>query len=75
MDINISQNLIPRIYINGRKNLINRCINNLIDNALKYANKVAITLNKKNFVIFDMRNIYSPSKMKDLKIKYFGVGR
>ena len=29
---------------------------------------------KKNFVIFDMRNIYSATKMKDLKIKYFGVG-
>jgi UDPglucose 6-dehydrogenase len=28
----------------------------------------------KNFKIFDMRNIYSPSKMKELKIKYFGVG-
>ena len=29
---------------------------------------------KKNFIIFDMRNIYSPSKMKELKIKYFGIG-
>jgi UDPglucose 6-dehydrogenase len=28
----------------------------------------------KNFILFDMRNIYSPSKMKDQKIKYFGVG-
>ena len=28
----------------------------------------------KNFVIFDMRNIYSHTKMKKLKIKYFGVG-
>ena len=26
------------------------------------------------FIIFDMRNIYSPIKMKKLKIKYFGVG-
>jgi UDPglucose 6-dehydrogenase len=32
-------------------------------------------VNKKNFIIFDMRNIYSPTKMKKLKIKYFGVGR
>ena len=31
-------------------------------------------VNKKNFAIFDMRNIYSSTKMKDLKIKYFGVG-
>ncbi len=30
---------------------------------------------KKNFVIFDMRNVYSPLKMKNLKIKYFAVGR
>ena len=30
---------------------------------------------KKNFIIFDMRNIYSPSKMKVQKIKYFGLGR
>ena len=53
---NISYNLIPRIYLNGRKNLINRCLNNLIDNALKYANKVEISLNKKNsnlFIIID----------------------
>jgi len=53
---NISKNLIPRIYFNGRKNLINRCINNLVDNALKYANKVEISLNKKNsslFIIID----------------------
>jgi UDPglucose 6-dehydrogenase len=28
----------------------------------------------KNFILFDMRNIYSPEKMKELKIKYFGVG-
>jgi UDPglucose 6-dehydrogenase len=28
----------------------------------------------KNFIIFDMRNIYSSLKMKKLKIKYFGVG-
>ena len=30
---------------------------------------------KKNFSIYDMRNIYSPSKMKQMKIKYYGVGR
>ena len=53
---NISQDLIPRVYFNGRKNLINRCLNNIIDNALKYANKVTIKLNKKNsnlFIIID----------------------
>ena len=30
---------------------------------------------KKNFSILDMRNIYSSTKMKNLKIKYFGIGR
>jgi two-component system osmolarity sensor histidine kinase EnvZ len=49
---NISQNIIPRIYFNGRKNLINRCLGNLIDNAIKYANKVEISLNKKNSNLF-----------------------
>ena len=49
---NISKSLIPRIYINGRKNLINRCLNNLIDNALKYAKKVEINLKKKNTNLF-----------------------
>ena len=36
---NISKNIIERVYFNGRKNLIKRCINNLIDNALKYGKK------------------------------------
>ena len=45
---NISYNLIPRIYIDGRSNLIKRCLNNLIDNALKYAENVEVNLNKKN---------------------------
>ncbi len=49
---NISYSLIPRIYFNGKKNLINRCLNNLIDNALKYSNKVEISLNKKNTNLF-----------------------
>ena len=49
---NISKNLIPRIYFNGRKNLIKRCINNLIDNAIKYGDKVNIELNKNNNNLF-----------------------
>ena len=49
---NISKNLIPRVYYNGRKNLITRCLNNIIDNALKYGNKVNIKLNKKNTILF-----------------------
>ena len=49
---NIQKDLLPRIYINGRKNLINRCLNNIIDNALKYGNKVQIKLSKENTNIF-----------------------
>ena len=30
---------------------------------------------KDNFKIYDMRNIYSPKKMKKPKIKYYGIGR
>ncbi|MDC6483281.1 ATP-binding protein [Candidatus Pelagibacter sp.] len=55
-DKNITQDLTPRVYISGRKNLINRSLNNIIDNALKYAKQVDIKLNKKNtnlFIIID----------------------
>ena len=49
---NISKDLSVRVYFNGRKNLIRRCINNLIDNALKYGQKVNIELSKKTTNIF-----------------------
>jgi len=45
---NISMEVIPRVYMDGRKNLIQRSINNLIDNALKYAKKVHLNLSKNN---------------------------
>ena len=32
-------------------------------------------LKNKKAIIFDMRNIYSPLKMKQQGLKYFGVGR
>ena len=49
---NILTNLSDEIYVKGRKNLIQRCINNLIDNAIKYGDKVMVTLNKKNNNLF-----------------------
>ena len=49
---NITKILSSRVYFNGRKNLIRRCINNLIDNSLKYGKKVNIELSKKNTNIF-----------------------
>ena len=45
---NISKELIPRVYINGKKNLIKRSLNNIIDNSIKYADKISIGLSKKN---------------------------
>ena len=30
---------------------------------------------KNNFIIYDLRNIYSPIKMRQMKIKYFAIGR
>ena len=49
---NISKSLHSEIYINGRKNLIQRCINNLIDNAIKYGDKINIELSKNNNNLF-----------------------
>jgi two-component system osmolarity sensor histidine kinase EnvZ len=49
---NISKNLSQKIYIKGRKNLIQRSINNLIDNAIKYGDKVNVDLSKNNNNLF-----------------------
>ena len=49
---NIIKEIQPNIHINGRKNLIKRCVNNLIDNSIKYANKVNIELLKNNNNLF-----------------------
>ena len=49
---NITRDIPEGIYLNGRKNLIQRCINNLIDNAIKYSDKVNIELNKNNNNLF-----------------------
>ena len=43
---NIFANLTSQIFINGRKNLIQRCINNVIDNSIKYGNNIKIDLSK-----------------------------
>ena len=49
---NISKDIIGEIYINGRKNLLRRCFNNIIDNAIKYGSKVDISLSKKGKNLF-----------------------
>ena len=43
---NIQKKLEKKIFFNGRKNLITRCINNLIDNSIKYGEKILIKLEK-----------------------------
>jgi two-component system osmolarity sensor histidine kinase EnvZ len=49
---NIISNVPPDIYLNGRKNLIRRCINNLIDNGIKYGDKVNVELIKSSNNLF-----------------------
>ena len=50
---NILKDFDGSIYFNGRKNLIKRCINNLIENSLKYGKTIKIIINnqKSNIVI------------------------
>ena len=45
---NILNNLPPKINMFGRKNLIKRAINNIIENSTKYANKININLTNSN---------------------------
>ncbi len=49
---NISKNLPQNILINGRKNLLKRSFNNIIDNGLKYAKKINIELKNNGKNIF-----------------------
>ena len=60
-----------KIYFDGRINSLRRCLNNLIDNALKYGNKVDIGLNKSmnNIHIFVDDN--GPGIEKKEKINVF----
>ncbi len=43
---NILKDFDNGVYFNGRKNLIQRCVNNLIDNSIKYAKKIKISFKK-----------------------------
>jgi UDPglucose 6-dehydrogenase len=71
------------------KKLKNVVYSKNINYAIKYADLIIIhtewndfksidfkkEVKNKKFKIFDMRNIYSVSKMKEKKIKYFAIGR
>ena len=45
---NVSSKLSSRIYINGRKNLIQRSLDNIIGNSIKYAKRINFELVKKD---------------------------
>ena len=71
---NISTKLSKRAYINARKNLIQRCLNNLIDNSIKYAKKIKIDLEKVNsniILIIDDDGIGIPENEYDNVFKPF----
>ena len=51
-NIYITKNLSENILINGRKNLLKRGFNNIIDNALKYGKKINVQLNRNGKNIF-----------------------
>ena len=60
--------------MNGRKNLIKRSLNNLIDNALKYAKKINLQLSKKNnsiLIIVDDDGPGIPEKEKKMFLNHF----
>ena len=63
---NFDKRLDPRKLVHGSKSIISLTYN-------YYPPKKLVK--KNNFKIFDMRNLYSPLKMKKLNIKYFGIGR
>ena len=66
--------------VNYYENLSNACLNSDLIilhtewNEFKSLNFKKL-VKKRNFKIYDMRNLYSPDKMKKLSIKYFSVGR
>jgi len=71
---NITKKIIPRIYMSGRKNLIQRSLNNLIDNAIKYAKRIDIHLTKKNnniLILIDDDGPGIPKKEHDNVFKPF----
>ena len=42
----IATDIPERVFLDGRKSLIRRCFNNLIDNSIKYSNNILISLKK-----------------------------
>jgi two-component system osmolarity sensor histidine kinase EnvZ len=68
---NISNELNFRTYMTGRKNLIKRSLNNLIDNSIKYANKIHVQLLKKNNSIIIIIDDDGPGIPKEEHVNVF----
>ena len=47
-NINISKEVPSRIYMNGKKNLIKRSLENIVGNSIKYGEKINLELTKKD---------------------------
>ncbi|MDA8537445.1 ATP-binding protein [Candidatus Pelagibacter bacterium] len=70
----ISQSIVPKVYFNGKKNLIQRSLNNLINNSVKYADEINLQLsNNKNsiLIIIDDNGPGIPKKEYDNVFKPF----
>ena len=63
--INISKKLTARIYMNGKKNLIKRSLENIIGNSVKYAKKINLELIKTNNNILIVIDDDGPGIPKD----------
>ncbi len=62
----ITLDLAKRVYMDGRKNLIKRCLNNLIDNGIKYAENIHIHLIKsQNHIIITIDDDGPGIQIKD----------
>ena len=61
----IAKDLTKNILINGRKNLLKRSFNNIIDNGLKYGKKINIKLNKNGKNIFILMEDNGPGIPKE----------
>ena len=67
----ITKDLTQNILINGRKNLLKRGFNNIIDNGLKYGKKINIKLNKNGKNIFILIEDNGPGIPKEEYENFF----
>ena len=76
-DFEVEFNKKKVIYFNNIQSACKNCdliIIHTVWNEFKQLNFNKIN-NKKSLKIFDIRNLYSPVKMKNNKIEYYSIGR